>query len=131
MTLRRTDDWESRLAEFFRARRDVPFEFGVNDCGLFACDAVLAMTGVDLGAGVRGTYQDTEGERVALQKIAAEHALEEIPVRMARRGDVVLFERAEGPTLLVVGLDGVNAYGPGENGIKSIPVKHCSKAWRI
>jgi hypothetical protein len=58
--VRRIENWPLLLSAFLRARRDVPFQWGENDCVMFAADAVRAITGVDYAAGWRGTYSTEE-----------------------------------------------------------------------
>ena len=54
MPLKRTTHWATReLNGFLRARRSAPFAWGVNDCALFASDAIEAFTGVDIAADFR------------------------------------------------------------------------------
>ena len=129
MTIKRRNDWPERLAAYFEANRDTPFEFGVHDCGLFACGAVDAMAGTTLASELRGQYQDADGERSALEAIVRVCGIPAIPVKMARRGDIALCETSEGMTVMVV--DGPLAYGPGELGIRTIPLSQCIAAWRI
>jgi hypothetical protein len=52
----RLPDWPEQLAAFIEARRDMPFDWAVNDCCVLAADAVLAMTGRDFLADYRGRY---------------------------------------------------------------------------
>jgi hypothetical protein len=70
MALKRTHDWPEQLHRLIRARWDTPFQWGVNDCGTFAADVVLAMTGVDIAADVRLTYYDEDHARDALRSAA-------------------------------------------------------------
>jgi hypothetical protein len=129
--LTRKDNWPEELDTFFKSRRDIPFKMGENDCGLFACDAVKAMTGVDLAVKLRGTYTDAQGEEEVLRVLAIRAEIKVIPVKQARRGDIVMYTGDNGPGLLVVSGDGIHCLGPGESGIRSIPLDKCSIAWRI
>jgi hypothetical protein len=142
----RRHDWPERLAEFFESRRDRGFEWGVNDCCLFACDAILAMTDVDLAQDFRGKYSSEEGAALAIlkfagsfdrmaDKIAEAHAIAAIPILMAQRGDVVMFEQQapQGMTLGIVWMAGTHAVSLGLDGQVRVPVygSECRKAWRI
>lgn len=135
--LTRYQDWPERLDEYLNSRLAVPFTFGVNDCALFAMDAIQAMTGVDLGAEIRGTYSDQEGANAILTeenllRIATAAGMEEKPILFAQRGDILLYMQQSGPTLLVLGMDGINGWGPGEDGAKQCaPARNCLKAWRV
>lgn len=127
--MRRIDNWPKALSAYFRSMEKVPFKFGENDCGLFACGAVQAITGVDLAADLRGTYSDAEGEKQVLLEIAAKAGLQSIDVKKAQRGDVALHIGKNGPSVMVV--DGTHCIGPGENGFVIVPMSECSEAWRI
>lgn len=95
--MRRIENWPLALAAFLKARELESFNYGTNDCLLFAADAIQAMTGTDVAADYRGTYS-TEAEALAL---VAEHG--DLPgfishvlnlepgdnYRLAGRGDVV------------------------------------------
>lgn len=137
--MRRYDDWPERLAAFFAGRRRVPFVWGINDCGIFSCDAVLLITGIDLAADVRGKYRDEDGAAIAMgggleefaDRVAAENHIAEIPVRMAGRGDLALHTSLAGITLGIVGMSGMEIVVPGDFGYRTLPLLECSKAWRI
>lgn len=100
-------------------------------------DAVLAMTGIDLGAEIRGTYSDAAGAAEVLTeenltRIALANGIVEVPVLSAHRGDVLLYMQQAGATLLVVGMNGIDGIGPGEEGCKvCAEVGNCVKAYRI
>lgn len=85
-------DWPERLAEFLRSRRRAPFQWGVNDCALFAADAAHAITGADPAAEYRGYSDEVEALRLikAAGGMRALVALPEKPVAFAQRGDGVL-----------------------------------------
>lgn len=93
----RLPDWENRLSAFITERFDMPFEWGQNDCILFAMSAVEAMTGEDKGAAYRGRYSDKEGAALALREIGKGTLLKTVdsqfdrrPAGTARRGDLVM-----------------------------------------
>lgn len=140
--MRRIDDWPTRLAQFIDSRAEVPFAWGTNDCGLFACDAVLEIAGIDMAADMRGAYDSEEGaydqmevlcggdlEAYAVQ-IAADHELAEINPLKAQRGDVVLWRTELGPTLGIIGLDGQGLFVT-PKGLLSVPLRSLDRAWRI
>ena len=77
MRLRKVHDWQARLAEVFTERASDAFEWGRNDCALFAADCIEAMTGLDPAAEYRGTYDD---ERGAL-RIVVDGSMEELADR--------------------------------------------------
>lgn len=141
--------WPELLHDYIERKRYAPFVWGKNDCCLFACDAVFEMTGFDLAIQFRGRYdsalsairamQDFVGAEIEVShlvgavanKIAATHSVQEVPVLMAQRGDVVLLLGQRGESLGVVGLRGDRAFAPGLEDLESVPVNQCLKAWRI
>jgi hypothetical protein len=134
-------DWEHKLGEFFLSRQTQDFQYGSNDCCLFACDCILAITGIDVAADFRGRYNSelsaarvilafTEGGKLEhlAEKIAAQHGIEEVKPMFAQRGDIVLIEHDEQQALAVVGMDGWSVIGPGPRQFELIEAR---RAWRI
>jgi hypothetical protein len=82
------------LAAFVESRRFVPFEWGTNDCCLFAADCVRDLTGLDHAAGIRGTYHDERSARRVVRRMGGMAALakplSEKPASHVQRADVVL-----------------------------------------
>jgi hypothetical protein len=133
-------DWPKRLAaqiEISNARR---FAYGQQDCGLFPADCILAMTGVDLAAELRG-YDS----KIAAYRIIARHgSLEALatalvgsdPVHPSRahRGDLVLGfpPLADGETGESLGLClGPYCAYPKGVGLQMRPRSDARLAWRI
>lgn len=131
-----TDRYEA-LANFLRDRAETPFQWGVNDCCVFAADAVLSQTGRDLAAGWRGKYDDELSAEVVLlafggiAKIATEALGIALPlVTTAQRGDVVLFESGAGPALGICVGDKFAAIRR-EGGVGYFSMRHAVTAWRV
>jgi hypothetical protein len=138
----RFHDWEEKLSVFLGERADQSFEWGRNDCALFACDAALAMTGVDLAADFRGRYDsDLSAARVIIAftsggdledlavKVAQQFELEEVKPLFARRGDIVLVPSEDGrKALAIVSTDGWHIVGPGP---RKFELSDVERAWRI
>lgn len=99
----RLPDWERRLSEYLATpERDV-FRWGVNDCALFACGAVEAMTGEHPDPRYLGRYDSREGAAKALRELGAgtlggtfDDRFPSRPVSHARRGDLVMAMGAVG-----------------------------------
>jgi len=141
--MKRYDYWEGMLDGFFESRREAKFEWGRNDCVLFACDAVLVMTGEDLARGFRDSYNTARGAFKAMASLgaadvgeladifAARLGLRILPPSFAQRGDVMLLDRELGESLGIVALNGVDVLAPGEERISDVPLSAGLRAWRI
>ena len=57
----RHENWRRRLGDYVAELRAEPYAFGRQDCWLFVCGAVEAMTGVDHAAKHRGRYKTARG----------------------------------------------------------------------
>lgn len=133
MSLKRRHDWPERLIEFIESRRRMPFEWGRNDCALFAADAVEAMTGEDLAKKWRGY----KSERGALRRIKRAggmrrlaEGLPERPVGYAQRGDVVLVE-VEGRDTFGIVVGNGTWCAPGHNGLVFRPMSEVMTVFEI
>ena len=131
----RKHNWPELLNVFIKSRKDVPFEWGKQDCCLFACDLVKEMTGVDYASDFRGTYNNVAGALTILKKEGGVKQLAinswgvEINPLMAQRGDVVLVQGEHGNSLAVC--IGQSIVATGENGLVSLPLRSAICAWRI
>jgi len=131
----RLRDWPERLAALFAARAAQPFVWGEFDCCLFAADAVLAVTGHDPAADLRGTYTTAAGATRVLERfggvagVAIARAGRVVPVAMAQPGDVGLSHFDAGrPALAVWG--GSAWHVAGALGVVVVPTATVVRAWR-
>lgn len=139
---RRLPDWRERLEAEVQRKALSVFAWGVNDCCLFACDLMRAMTGIDFAAAYRGRYGTQIGAARALREvdgvasiselldlIAARDGWREIAPTVASSGDPVLAFATHGQTL------GIRFGGfiatPGEAGVELIPATLASRAWAL
>ena len=127
-------DWHNRLIAVIRAAEKRPFLWGEHDCCLFAADCAEAMTGDNFADGWRGTYDSETGAKKALlrgggslEKVLAKY-LDEVPVKMAQRGDIAVVENAA--TRCAGVIYGGAVWVPGENGLVCLKTKPLS-AWRV
>jgi len=127
-------DWHNRLIAVIRAAEKRPFLWGEHDCCLFAADCAEAMTGDNFAEGWRGTYDSETGAKKALlrgggslEKVLAKY-LDEVPVKMAQRGDIAIVESAG--TRCVGVIYGGGVWVPGETNLVCLRVKPLS-AWRV
>lgn len=127
-------DWHNRLIAVIRAAEKRPFLWGEHDCCLFAADCAEAMTGDSFAHGWRGTYASETGAKKALlrgggslEKVLAKY-LDEVPVKMAQRGDIAIVENAG--TRCAGVLYGGAVWVPGATGLVCLRVKPLS-TWRV
>jgi hypothetical protein len=144
--MQRNHSWPEDLHMFIEARKSEPFSWGINDCCTFTADAILAMTGVDTAAEYRGKTYTTEAAAFAeLHAICAGATVEDAAVYaankygmtalpsvlFAQRGDLVLLSGPDGLALGIVYLNGKEALFVAPDGLHRIPVKTCTRAWRV
>ena len=125
------------LSKYLAERASVPFEWGANDCCIFAADWVLAATGRDYAADLRGTYSDPIRAGANLRKLGgpARIATDALGIALphvatAQRGDVILFESGAGPALGICVGEKFAAIPP-EGGVKYYAMRHAVTAWRL
>lgn len=130
--LTRFENWPDLLAAFLEDRLDDAFQWGENDCAIFAADAVLAITGSDLATGFRGRYSSEAGAAALLEAFGGIEAILDraMPRRatplLAQRGDIAITN--DGALVVVEGRYGV---GPGLDGSLRIPLRACATAWKV
>ena len=141
-TAPRNDDWPQVFQAFVESKRNTTFEWGTNDCCLFAADWVLALTGHDPADPWRGTYKDKEGGLKILNKhngarMLASAAFPRVHLNMAQRGDLVAYKdpSLEGPpwaTTALGVLDGTFAWFLSPEGLTTVPRQNLMlTAWAI
>lgn len=140
----RLPDWQTRLDSFLNLHAQDPFAYGSWDCCLFVCDAIREMTGVDPAQDFRDKYKSRdEAYRLikaatgakSLQMIVASITtklkMQEIPMLMAQRGDVVLVKRARDYSLGLIALNGRELKVCRAQGICSVSLSHATRAWHV
>jgi hypothetical protein len=134
----RTPGSGDRLRALLQDRTAAPFQWGVNDCCLFAADAVRAQLGIDPAAGLRGRYATArEAERVLRQcgglEGIARSALGE-PLRapmLACVGDVgIIDEKDSGRDILAICI-GEWWTLPTRDGLGLMPLDNARMAWKV
>lgn len=144
--MKRKESWPEDLHEFFESRATAAFTWGINDCCIFAADAIQAMTGEDPATEFRGKYTDEAGAAAAKQEIAkcstTEAAVayvaeqngwaERASVLCAQRGDLVLVPTESGDRAAgIVYLNGREACFVSTDGLHRIPLRECVRAWSV
>lgn len=126
--------WRTALDALVAARMTQPFEWGKQDCCLWAADCVLASTGIDHAADVRGTYADAAGALRVLARLGgieavAARAGAPIPALGAGVGDVGLIVLADRSLLAVC--VGAVWLAPGAQGLAARSLGDAVQAWRV
>jgi hypothetical protein len=98
--------WRWRFEALVRQRMHTPFAWGVQDCCLFAADAVATITGRDPAAAWRGTYSTALQAARLVAELGGLRAIGTmagpgIPPLSARVGDIGLVQ-SHGQALLGV-----------------------------
>lgn len=130
-------NWQSLLVKYLLVQMSEPFEWGVNDCCLFACNCVQVMTGQDPGTAYRNKYTSELGARRALKRIgggsietAFNHVFGPLKPRLnAGRGDLALINTDLGPAVGVV--CGGSVWAVGLDGLVSLPLKNIIGCWYV
>lgn len=139
----RLPDWQSRLSLVIKDHQKDSFEWGRNDCCLFICNAIEAMTGIDPATPFfRGNYHSKEegyaliaefcggGIEKMVEKMAETHGYVEVHPNFAQRGDVGLYiDRDAGPTL-ALSLGTQWAFLK-ESGLGYLPRASVTRVWRV
>ena len=150
--IQRSITWLTQeLDAFLRDHITKPFEWGTNDCCLFAANAVQAMTGMDIAEDFRAKYTDeqsafaliksvTGGDSVvdAIVHCAVKHGLKEwvspegktLPL-MAQRGDLVAVSNGDNIIAGIVDLSGRYVAAMGDKGIIRLRLSSIQRAWHV
>jgi len=130
--LARTSDWQQALAEYIGSKRDEPFEYGENDCCMFAAGAVMAITGTDPVPEFRGKYDSLKTSIKALKDIGGgrldkvmDDKFPAIPIGKAQRGDLAWFDDSVGV------VTGRFAWFVSDDGLERVPMDMWDKAWGV
>ena len=128
----RISTWEEALSNYIVTKRHEPFEYGVNDCCLFASGAVEAMTGEDPMSEFRGKYDSLKTSLIAIRDIGAgtleatmDSKFPEVEIGYAQRGDLAFFDDSVGVVM------GGFAYFVSDDGLERINRSLWDKCWGV
>ena len=129
----RLPDWERRLNAWLLEPGREKFEYGVQDCALFGCGAVMAMTGVHPAPQFVGAYGDAASAAEALRELGKGTLLKTFDQyfkrkkpAFAHRGDLVMAHKAIG---VCMGANGV--FLAQEIGLARLPRSAFVAAWKV
>ena len=128
----RISTWEDALVNYIIAKRQEPFEYGVNDCCMFAAGAVEAITGEDPMSEFRGKYDSLKTSLKAIKDIGAgtleatmDGKFPEVAISHAQRGDLAFFDDSVGVVM------GGFAYFVSDDGLERINRSLWDKCWSV
>lgn len=135
----RLPDWPARLHAFVDSVKLRVFEWQAHDCFLgWAADAVLAVTGEDIGAAYRGRYKSAVGAARVMRNdgfekladLVASH-LPEIHISEASLGDIAAIpdDSPFGFTLGIVNGEVILVLR--ETGMGVVPLFDATRAFRV
>ena len=128
----RISNWECALSEYLMSKRKEPFEYGVNDCCLFAAGAVEAITGENPIPEFIGKYDSLKTSIRALREIGAgdlektmDSKFTAIPIGHGQTGDLAFHDNSVG---VIIDAD---ALFVSDEGPVRISRDQWSKAWSV
>ncbi|MBO6886226.1 MAG: hypothetical protein JJ869_22005 [Marivita sp.] len=133
----RVEHWERLLAAAIDTARAKPFVWGVHDCPTFAFETRMILTGgEDIAAIWRGRYTTALGGARVMRRLGWA-SLEDMggallgepkqSVLLAQRGDIVLSDTGLGFGICT----GASAVGMAPEGLVTVPLTACRRAWRF
>lgn len=132
----RLPGWEQRYVETLERHNAMPFEWGVSDCIIVACDLADAMCGRNPLPLRMRKYRTAEGAHRRLLSLgfrdieaALAAVFPRIPTSRARRGDCGVLEQGDQLACLIV--TGPMAVGKGPEGPVSVPVTRLKSTFAI
>ena len=128
----RISTWEDALSNYIVVKRHEPFEYGINDCCLFAAGAVEAITGEDPMPEFRGKYDSLKTSLQVIKDIGAgtleatmDGKFSEVKIGHAQRGDLAFLDGSVGVVM------GGFAYFVSDDGLERINRSLWDKCWSV
>ena len=128
----RISTWEEALADYIAIKRHEPFEYGINDCCLFAAGAVEAVTGQDPMPEFRGKYDSLKTSLKVIKEIGAgtleatmDSKFPSVEISHAQRGDLAFLDGSVGVVM------GGFAYFVSDDGLEQINRSLWDKCWGV
>ena len=143
--LLRLEGWPDRLAKLIAQKKYIPFQWGQQDCALWAGDVILALTGYDHVTRYRGGYTSALGAARKLRKIDQVYTTEGLVDKLLGNrvhpsqvivGDIVATPNALSPAGMSLGV----CYGrnslfvgveDGDHGLVTLETLSLEYGWKI
>lgn len=131
--MKRIEGWEKRFAAYLRERKDMPFEWGSQDCASFCIDAIREITGetvynVEWTTALQAE-RASENEGGPLAAWTKRLGPPSQNWRGLKRGDIGLVE-LDGRRIVMV-CTGQTLCGPGPEGLEHLPLSRAIYAWVV
>lgn len=130
----RIDGWENILYDYLNKSKDLCFEWGANDCALWASSFVDLITGSNYASDWRGLYNTEEGAASLMAErgfanceAIADNYLQEKILKLASRGDLVLHETGA----LGICAGRISYFLTPNSGLVAVMTRTCKKAWEV
>lgn len=129
----RLENWPLLLSDYLAEKRHTPFEWGVNDCVMFAAKGLERLTGQNMYAMYEGYKTEAEAQEIidnagGMEALISRHlGPGSRDVLKASRGDLVMMKLPQ-KTIGMVDDSGQNVACVGPNGMVRLPLK---RAWRV
>jgi hypothetical protein len=131
--------WDHILISYIESRKEVPFEWGKNDCITFVLHYLYLVTGIDVIETLPKWNNALSAMRAIrtlgidlddiFRKIAVEYSVVKKPKELIQRGDIAIIKSPNGPMCtLCIGKDIV---APGEDGIIPQSKDNIISVWEI
>lgn len=146
--MKRLPDWEKRLQDVFEEWQNRPFVWSETDCCCFVACCVDAQHGTNISDQINVNYKDKKSAQKyllsniwnfnnqeykvsSLMDLANKWLGEPIPVLMAQRGDLVLYESDDLQFFSIVAFSGREIIAMQESGLIKLPLRSGTMAWRV
>lgn len=133
--MKRYPDWDKRLSKYINEMLHVPFEWGTNDCVLFAAKGIEALTGENL-YGHYPKYTTEFGARRIIQEAGGLQQLidRNLPnvytsYLQAKRGDLVLVKHNGMEHIGLVCDCGMKIAAPSDHGLTFYILSKAVRGW--
>lgn len=132
----RIEGWQNKFWEAMDEARHSSFEWGANDCVLFAAKMATAISDRDYVSEARSAFTwSSISEAAVLTRNGLRGPIESVlgpmqPWTLLGQGDLVLIRDDEGRESLVVH-DGAQLIGKHERGIQPIPMRCALGGWKV
>ena len=135
----RKQGWEKLLADYIHDQREAPFEWGVNDCILFASHGANLILEKDYTDEIKsyghydeeGAYEILRAHGGKIEDIFDKYLERHDNILMARRGDIAVVEYCEIVQAGIINTSGTHVSVKTEKGLFNVPVRKIRTAWRI